>query len=259
VATIASRQHAIVKTFRAVARGDDDARALVDGWHLLQDAAAAGLEIERVAVSAGPSTAAERALLAELEARQLLTRVTASVMDALSPVRSPAGIVALVRRRTSTLASLTDRQALIVLVCDLQDPGNAGAVVRSAEAGGAAGVVFAGASADPWSWKALRAAMGSTFRLPIAIERDAAAACDRLSASGVALFAATPRDGVSLFAVDLRGRAAVVVGGEGGGLAPDILDRCRARITIPMAAPVESLNAAVAVALLVYEAARQRR
>ena len=188
-----------------------------------------------------------------------VVEVSPSVMDALSPVRTPSGVVAIVRKRTWPDAALLDRQpALIVVAMDLQDPGNAGAVIRSAEAGGATGVLFTGASADPWGWKTLRAAMGSTFRLPIVTAGDALSACDRICRAGTRLIAATPRDGVSLYETDLQGPVAIVIGGEGAGISAALLERADERLTIPMAEGVESLNAAVAAALVVYEAARQR-
>ena len=148
--------------------------------------------------------------------------------------------------------------ALVLAAAGLQDPGNAGAIIRSAAAAGATGVVLDELSADPWGWKTLRAAMGSTFRLPIVTAGDALSACDRICRAGTRLIAATPRDGVSLYETDLQGPVAIVIGGEGAGISAALLERADERLTIPMAEGVESLNAAVAAALVVYEAARQR-
>jgi RNA methyltransferase, TrmH family len=258
VTTIASRQHVIVKTYRAIARGDDD-RAVIDGWHLLHEAVHSGMAIETVALTDGRATEEHRALLRSLDRTTRVVRVTDSVLNAMSPVRSPSGVVTIVRKRAWTEASLVERQpALIVMAIDLQDPGNAGAVVRSAEAGGATGVVFTGASADPWGWKTLRAAMGSTFRVPVLTAHDALDACDRVRRAGATIVAATPRDGTPMYDVDLRGPVAIVIGGEGSGVPPEVLAQAKERLTIPMTAGVESLNAAVATALVVYEAGRQR-
>ena len=257
VAIVTNRQHAIVKTCRAVARGDAE-RALIDGWHLLHDAVAAGLAIDTVAVVGTPPTAADAALVHRLG--RYVVPVSASVMDALSPVRSPSGVVAIVSQKTWPFAALlSPAPALVVIADGLQDPGNMGAVIRAAEAGGASGVLITGASANPWGWKALRAAMGSTFRLPVVAEPAVMRACDRLRAAAVRLLATTPRDGAPLYEIDLRGPAAVLIGGEGPGLPADLIARADTRLSIPMADPVESLNAAVAAALVVYEAARQRR
>src|SRR6185436_6673173 len=128
-----------------------------------------------------------------------------------------------------------------VIGVDIQDPGNVGAIVRVAEAGGATAVIAAGASADPFGWKALRGSMGSALRLPLAA-RATGAAVDEARRRGCRIVATAPRGGRSLFDADLKGPLAILIGGEGQGLAPSVAAAADDRITIPMAAPVESLN-----------------
>lgn len=247
----------MVRAFKLAARGEG--ATLIDGWHLLNDAALAGLSISTVAIVDRPQDEVHLSLLERLTRTARVVTVSPAVMNVLSPVRTPSGVVALATPRSSALGDvLTKTPPLVVVACDVQDPGNAGAIIRSAEAGGASGVVFTGASADPWGWKALRAAMGSTFRLPVATERDVRQACDALRAAGLRLHAAVPRDGIPLDCVDLRSAAALLIGGEGGGLTNEVLLLADVHVTIPMTPPVESLNVAVAAALLVYEARRQR-
>jgi TrmH family RNA methyltransferase len=256
--TIASRQHAIVKRFKSAARGADR-WALIDGWHLLHEAVAAGLAIDLVALTSGAASSTDARVLESLASDTTVVTVTSSVMAAISPVRTPTGIAALVERRDASLASaLRPAPALVVVAIDLQDPGNAGALVRAAEAGGATGVVLAGASADPWGWKALRASMGSTFRLPVVRSRDDRSLVAELAATGVALVAAVPRGGSPMDTADLAQPTALLIGGEGAGVPAVWFERAAARISIPMAASVESLNAAIAAAVLVFEARRQR-
>lgn len=258
MAVIASRHHPLVKAFRASARGDDP-RALIDGWHLVREAAASGVRLDVAAVAGAVPETDDEALLARVAKQGLVVAVTDAVMKALSPVRSPSGIVALAEPRRFALRDLLQPVPPLVLVAvDLQDPGNVGAVIRAAEAGGATGVALTGASADPWSWKALRAAMGSTFRLPVLRHLDAGGLCDELLAAGLRLVAATPRDGDSMHDAHFERGTALLLGGEGGGLLPDLVRRADARISIPMRGRVESLNAAVAAGVLVYEAMRQR-
>jgi TrmH family RNA methyltransferase len=258
VPTVSSRQHRVVKTFRSVAR-HDDARALIDGWHLLHDAEAAGLEIETVAVRAPVPDGAAVALLKALHDRTVVVHVTDAVMRALSPVRTPSGVAAIVRRRSPGLGEMLEPSPpLVVVPVDLQDPGNAGAIVRAAEAGGASGVVFAGASADPWGWKSLRAAMGSTFRLPVIREPDPVRIVTALRARGLRLAATAPGDGRPMHEADFRGPTALLLGAEGRGLAAELVAAADVAVSIPMRAPVESLNVAVAAGVLVYEALRQR-
>ena len=243
---IASRQNPIVARYKLAARGDGV--LLLDGPHLVSDALAAGVRVTEAAVTV---EAGER-----IEIRRLVDRlglagvdvvsVTAPVMDALSPVRSSSAIVALAERpdRQANVFGDRDRDPLVLVAVDVQDPGNLGALVRVAEAAGATGAMIAGASASPYGWKALRGSMGSALRL--------------LRRHRCRIVAAAQRGGRSLFAVDLAGPLAILVGGEGAGLPAAVLDQADVRVSIPMEAPVESLNTAVSAALLTYEARRQR-
>jgi len=140
----------------------------------------------------------------------------------------------------------------------MQDPGNLGAIVRVTEAAGASGIAVAGRSADPLGWKALRGAMGSAFRLPIVLHRELDDAIAAVRAAGCSVIATVPRGGTSVFEADLTQAVAVLVGGEGAGLPPAVVQNADWRLTIPMEPPVESLNAAVTAALILYEARRQR-
>lgn len=262
--SISSRQNPIVRFFReaaAEARADGT-RLLLDGPHLVREALAAGLDFEVAAVAARHADAgSEIAGLADaLERRGVdVAVVTEPVMSALSPVRSPSGIVALAARPAARVADICGvADALIVAPVDVQDPGNLGALLRAAEAGGATGAVVCGASASPFSWKAIRGSMGSALRLPIAagMKPEALLACARTL--HVRSIASVPRDGEPPDAIDWRGRVLVFVGGEGAGLSAETIAACDARVSIPMQPPVESLNVAVAAALLVYEARRHR-
>ena len=193
MSVISSRQHPIVQTFRRVETGDDRL-ALLDGWHLLTDAAHAG------ACRDGRDCGRPAGRLRGWGFERLtghgttVVRVTSNVMDALSPVRTPSGVAAIVARLPVELEQLLRPYPPLILVAvDLQDPGNVGAIVRAAEAGGASGVMVAGASADPWGWKALRAAMGSTFRLPV-IDAGSDRCRPSLRRTGVRVVATAPRE-----------------------------------------------------------------
>jgi TrmH family RNA methyltransferase len=256
---ISSRQNPIVKRFRALARaqpGSDD--LLLDGQHLVEEAASSRIRIDTVVFT---DAALERLgpLAEDLQRRGARTfSVTPQVLEAISPVRQPSGVVGIAGRRSSTVADVLRAQpALVLILCDVQDPGNVGAIIRAAEACGATGVIAAGSTADPFGWKALRGAMGSTFRVPVA----AAAAADAVRdarAAHLAVLGTSSHDGTPLRDVDLRQPSAILIGGEGSGVPPALLAAADARIRIPMAPPVESLNVAVAAALVLYEASRQR-
>ena len=263
MSSITSRQHPIVRSFRELARTSDPtgARVLLDGVHLVRDAAAAGLELEAVAIAASRSPSSEEAELARaLQARgaRVLT-VNDQAFAAMSPVRTPSGVIAIARRRPIGADDICGAAGQLVLVAvDIQDPGNLGALVRAAEAGGAAGVVACGASANPFSWKAIRGSMGSVLRMPVAGGVAVDDVLRRAREQERRILAAVPRDGADPDALNWRGRVALVVGGEGAGLSEETVAQADELVSIPMEAPVESLNVAVAGAILVYAARRQR-
>ncbi len=257
---IASRQNPIVRRFRDLARPGAAADGLLlDGEHLLDEALRAAVPVEVAAF-------AERALdrLSPLAARAAAAgaRVVAvpdHVLAAISPVRQPSGVVAIARCRVTPLSSiLAAPSPLLLLLHEVQDPGNVGAAVRAAEACGATGLVPGDGSADPFGWKALRGAMGSTFRLPIAGRQPLLDAVAAAQAARIRVFATVPRGGTPLASADLRVPAAVLLGGEGPGLPAALVDRADERLSIPMRAPVDSLNVATAAAVILYESARQR-
>lgn len=257
---ITSRQNAVVKEYREAARGDAAALMLLDGPRLIGEALDAGIRLQHLMVGADVVEHADIVRLLQHTEAEHVTVASASsaVMDAVSPVQTSSGIVALASRPPHAVSPYAADNALVVIVCDMQNPGNVGAIVRVAEAAGAHAVVVAGQSADPFGWKALRGSMGSALRLPIALVEDARDAVADARAHGASVVATVPRDGVMPEAANFRGRAALLIGGEGLGLTPDLLRHADQLVSIPMQAPVESLNAAVAAAILLYEARRQR-
>jgi len=258
---LTSRRNPVVARYRAVAHGQVDGLLLLDGPHLVADALAAGVEIEHAVVEETATRTDEiRTLVAQLSARDVETATASpAVMAGVSPLRSPSVIVAIARRPEFDLQRFyAGTHPLVVIVSDVQDPGNMGAMVRAAEAAGATGVLATGVSADPFSWKALRGSMGSALRLPVDRVDTAEEAAAEARAHGCRLIATSPRGGKSVFDVDLRGAVAVLVGGEGQGLPAVLIDSADERVTIPMQPPVESLNAAVTAAIILYEARRQR-
>ena len=257
---ITSRQNPIVARFRDAAKGGSAGLVLLDGVHLVAEALGAGLRIRESAVINVRNVRPDVADLAEqLRGRDVpVATVSASVMEVLSPVRSPSPLVALAERPIDAGTRVYRDTPLVIVAIDIQDPGNVGAIVRVAEAGGATGVVCAGACADPFGWKALRGSMGSALRLPILVHRDIRTATDEARRHGCRIVATSPRGDQPVFAADFRGPVAILIGGEGAGLAASEIDAADERVTIPMQPPVESLNTAVSAALIIYEARRQR-
>ena len=182
--------------------------------------------------------------------------VPADLLAAVSTVESPQGVLAVCRQPDLTPPERLDGGRYLVLD-GVQDPGNLGTIWRTADAFGAAGLLLANGCADPFSPKTVRATRGAAFRLPVwELELDAAA--ERLAAAGIPLYATALReDTVDVREVDLSA-AAVVIGSEGRGVSPRALALCRQTVKIPMLGRCESLNAAVAAAVVLGEMGRER-
>jgi TrmH family RNA methyltransferase len=257
---ITSRRNPAVARCRAVAWGEIGELVLLDGVHLVSEALAAGIPLRQVFAAPTSRGHELQSVLQRLtDARVEVVPMAGTVMDAISPLRSASRIVALAPRPVHTVDALYRAPAPLVLIAsDVQDPGNLGAIVRVAEAAGAAGVLAAGRSADPFGWKALRGSMGSALRIPIVRQIDTLAAARDARRRGCRLLATAPAGGRSPWETDLRAAAAVLIGGEGAGLAAEVLEAADDLLTIPMAEPVESLNAALTAGVIAYEARRQR-
>jgi TrmH family RNA methyltransferase len=264
VKTISSRQNALVRAYRDLARKPDPSgrRLLLDGAHLVREAHAARLSFESVVIAHSHlNRATEEHVLAQSLDRAGVDVASAgdSVFAALSPVRTPSGIVAIALRQPTTMPEiLAQARLFLVVVVDVQDPGNLGALVRISEAGGVTGMIVAGDSANPFSWKAVRGSMGSVLRLPVTRE-STDVVLQELQKSRTKIIAAVPRDGRHPDAVDWCGRSALLLGGEGQGLDAGIIAATDERVTIPMKPPVESLNVAASAAILIYAARRSRQ
>ena len=260
--------HSSVKRYRELARNPPknglERELLLDGPHLLFEAQKSGLSIESAAFEQDAfNDPSVKTLAQELVADGAdVFIVSRKTLESMSPVRSPAGVVGIARRALHTLNDVLvppkPLVPLIVVAHDIQDPGNVGGVMRTAEAAGATAFIATASTADPLGWKALRGSMGSALRLPIAHTgiADVFRAC---RSAGIRTSALIPRDGEPLFTADFRAPSALILGGEGPGLPDDVLRQVDRRITIPMQDPVESLNVGVAAALVLYEAFRQRQ
>ena len=181
-----------------------------------------------------------------------------SLFQSLSATETAQGVMTLVKPREWTLTDLLRGHPLVVVLDEVQDPGNAGAIVRAAEAFGATGAIFIKGSVSPYNPKTLRASAGSLFRFPVLAGMDASCARSQLVEKGIELFAAVPAHSgaAPISAADLMRECAVVIGNEAHGVSELWRSSARA-VSIPTTS-VESLNAAVAAGILLYEARRQR-
>jgi RNA methyltransferase, TrmH family len=259
---ISSRQNALVARFRELARGrGPDGAVLLDGEHLVEEAIDAGVVLETVAFAERVIDSRADGLVARLERTNVdLVRAPDQVLAAMSPARQPSGIVAIARVQPSSVDDvLREQPALVLVLAGIQDAGNVGAIIRAADGCGATGVIATDGTADPFGWKALRGAMGSSFRMPTAVKQPLAPTIARLKATGIAVLATVPRDGRTPADSTLTRPAAIVLGAEGAGLSDDLVASADERLTVPMRPPVESLNVAITAAVILYEASQQRR
>jgi len=258
---VKSRANPLVKRLRAL-RERRGSLALLEGTKLVEEALAAGVRVREVVFSPrGERHERGRALLARLEAAGVPVRwLDDAVLASLSEVATSQGVLALAERPRFEDDALFRGPALVVVAAGIQNPGNLGALLRCAEAAGATGALLLRGCADALSWKALRGSMGSALRLPQVAGLSPAAAVSLLRGRAVAVVAASAAGTSRRYdAWDWRTPSALVVGAEGSGLPAEIEAAADARVAIPMAEPVESLNVSAAAAVLLFEAARQRR
>jgi TrmH family RNA methyltransferase len=261
VEQVTSRNNALVKRFRDMAReGRIDDTVLLDGAHLLDEALRSAVTLEVAAFS--DEAAVRHATLVDECERSGARVVTlpASLANTISPVRKGSGVVALARITMPELETViaTHPPQLLLVLDSVQDPGNVGAIIRTAEACGGSAVIAGAGTADPFGWKALRGSMGSAFRLPIAAAADASIVLQKIGRARIRTFAMVPRGGVPPHRANLAAPSAILLGGEGAGLSRELTESVDEQLTIEMRSPVESLNVSVAAALVLYEASRQR-
>lgn len=241
----------------------DEGRFLVEGTTLLRVALDAGAEVQLVVCAADAALAPDDESLAERAAAMgaRLIEVPTSALAKITDTVTPQPLVSVVSLAAGSLADLLDRGVpelpLIVLV-GVSDPGNAGTILRSAEAAGCAGVVFCRGSVDPFNPKTVRASAGSIFLVPVVDGPEPRLALAALGDHGVHRLGTVARGGTALGDAGLSGPLAIVLGSEAHGL-PEGLERVLDEVvTIPMAGRAESLNVAMAGTLVVFEAARRR-
>ena len=237
-----SDQNPLIKQIRrAISRGalTEDGYAVAEGAHLLAEAIAAKCDIQAVIVAESARTR-----FGNLDGARAVSDKT---FRDLSSTATPQGVLALVRPPRWQARRMLGPDALVVVLDGIQDPGNAGAILRAAEAFGATGAVFLKGTVNPYNPKCLRGSAGSAFRVPVVSEVDL---------TGLTVYAAMPRANKAIGEADFRVRCAIVIGGEGRGVSPEMASRATG-VRIDTAA-VESLNAAVAAGILLYEARRQR-
>ncbi len=261
VRIVQSKQNARLKELRrtlAAAKRSGDAPAGIEGRNLLVEALRAHLVVRCVFVAQGAERLLEGVALPRETEIVLLPK---TLLDTALATEIPQPMAALVEPpRWSWESLLGPRRGeapLLVVLAGVQDPGNLGTILRSAEAFGASGVVSLPGTVSAWNAKAVRASAGSVFRVPV-LAASAEECFRRLREARVRIFATAAREAEPADRADLTAPAALLIGNEGNGVPRGLAARTDGSITIPCPGPVESLNAAVAASVLLYEASRQR-
>jgi TrmH family RNA methyltransferase len=282
---ITSRDNKWLRQFRAALRGTGPAEGepiAAEGPKLVEEGVRSGLVTEALLVSETGERHLERILEAASESesgvpRSRIFRTTDKLFESVAGTEAPQGVAALFRQRGWSFddvmrgranldGAYRSDSALIVVMAAVQDPGNVGTIVRSAEAFGASGVVGTRGAADPWSPKALRASAGSALRVPLLRGMAIPILLAQLRVARVRILAAGSRPNDTAAArdagtriTDLRGSCAIFIGNEGAGLPSEVEHAADDWVSIAMNEDVESLNAGVAASVILFEAARQRR
>ena len=258
---VASRQNPLVKELRqAFARGEHTANSAcaIEGPRLVEEAIRSGLRFRAVFFRQSSLAVADR-LLPQIAAQVETVLLPNEIFDSAVATETPQGVAALAKVRSFTLDEmLRSYQPLVVALSGLQDPGNVGTILRSAEAFGASGALLGEGTVSQFNSKAVRASAGSVFRLPVvAVKLDEA--IPRLREAGLRLVATSSHGGTPADQVNFASPLALFIGNEGSGLPRELMSKMDETVVVPHPGQVESLNAAVAASILLYEAARQRR
>jgi TrmH family RNA methyltransferase len=259
--TITSAQNTLVRDLRRASQqsvSTDDGYCAIEGLHLIEEAIRSGLRFRDVFFSESGLMRNQK-LIPQLSSHTELILLPDSIFNGAVSTETPQGVAALVKLKSTDLETvMAIPDALVLAAAGVQDPGNFGTMIRSAEAFGAAAVIAAGQTVSALNPKVIRASAGSLFRLPV-LKVEAKQFVAECRTRSVRILATSSHKGTPLNEVRLTGPTAIFIGSEGAGVPKDVLADADETIAIPHSPRVESLNAGIAASILLYEAARQRR
>ena len=257
---IEGRHNALVKELRAAfAHGEltSDGYCAIEGMRILEEAIRSGLKFKAVFFRASAENRAER-LLPQLADQVETLLLPDKLFASTVPSETPQGVAALVRCKVFTLVDVLAKSQAgpLLAIAGVQDPGNLGTILRSAEAFGAGGILLGEGTVNPFNSKVIRASAGSVFRLPM-VQAKLLGTLNQMRELGLRLIATSSHKGTPLDQATLTGPLAIFIGSEGAGLPRELLAQMTDTVAIPHSPTVESLNAGVAASIVLYEAARQ--
>jgi RNA methyltransferase, TrmH family len=259
---IAGRHNQRLKELRQAFRRAEltaQGECAIEGVKLFEEALRSGQYLESVFFSESARPLADK-LLPQINARTETLVLPNALFNSIVPSDAPQGLAALLKLRTFSAAQLLDRSSdgPLVVASGLQDPGNLGTILRSAEAFGAAGIFLTEGTVSPYNSKVLRGSAGSIFRLPF-LQISSAELLPLLRTRGVRLLATSSHRGTPLLQISWALPLAIFIGNEGAGLSSELTRQMDETVAIPHAAQVESLNAGVAASIVLYEASKSRK
>ena len=260
---ITSRDNSLLRHVRAVRDGKIDEQIFIEGLRLCEEALRSQLSIEAVVVSEELLRKERVAGVIEQlsQASKRFGSVSEKLLESVSYTKTPQGIIVLAQRPEASEARLSkslDANSLLVVLHQINNPVNVGAILRTSEAAGATGVITTRNTSDPFSPKSLRGAMGSAFRLPIWSGPDYEETIAWCRKRSISTICADVEATTSYTDVDWTGPRALLLGPESTGFTPEELSQADERVTIPMKGNAESLNVSVAAGILLFEARRQK-
>jgi TrmH family RNA methyltransferase len=258
---VSSRQNSLVKELRRAFHDGEpaaDGSIAIESVRTIEEAIRSGLRFRAVFFAESARPRAGR-LLPQFSANVEILLLPDDVFQSVVATETPQGVAALVRLKVHKLDDLLAApEPLIVAAAGVQDPGNLGTIIRSAEAFGAAGLLVGAGTVSPYNPKVVRASAGSLFRLPV-VGVEFPAVLSALRERGLKLLATSSHKGTAVEEADLTGGVVVMIGNEGAGLPKEIMRQVDGQVSILHAAGVESLNAGMAATIVLYEASRQRK
>ena len=256
---VTSKQNALVRDLRrAFAKAEPvDGCCAIESVRIIEEAIRSGLRFRALVFAESAENRAER-LLPQVGAHVETIILPDEVFSSAAATETPQGVAALVKLKESSLdAMLAPAAPLVVCLAGVQDPGNVGTIIRSAEAFGASGLVLGEKTASQFNPKVVRAAAGSLFRLNV-LRAELKKIIPQLRERGLRLLATSSHKAESLSEADLSGAMAMFIGSEGAGVPRELLSQMDQVVAIPHSPRVESLNAAVAASIVLFEISRQR-
>jgi len=260
---ITSRDNSLLRQVRAVRDGKIDELIFIEGLRLCEEAYRSNLAIEAVVVSEELLRKERAAGVIEQLSRvsKRVGSVSEKLLESVSYTKTPQGIIVLAHRPAASEERLTaslNTRPLLVVLHQINNPVNVGAIIRTAEAAGATGIITTKKTSDPFSPKSLRGAMGSAFRLPIWSGVEYSEMIDWCRRRGLVTVCADVAADIAYTELDWTGPSALMLGPESTGFTAEELQTADQRVSIPMQGIAESLNVSVAAGILLFEAARQR-